>query len=358
MKKLTAYNADVQKYIQQNRLSTQKKYEIIAAMRKRVDDANQSFECLFPSRSKRKVVMDHIIYMLSGNGICKISAETLADKADCSVRTVTDTVRALKQTGEILVAGLADGKNKYVFVLKTHPNFTTIMKEVFYIDAYQIAEQNAEQVAEQKNPETVEAVSLKDENTSSNYNNSINSLTTLKQEKNNDRVSLMESIEIELNEAQNDIHKEFERVHTYFVNEYQEMMYHTIKAGTYHPILKTTASIIGLRVGSNCDESLFRLAFNALGKIDRFLKNNGILTDSVQALFSRVYSDNIKLLKAPKKAHTSSSDVPNNEKPFVFYNWLENTGIKEPSTKTIDRSLVPGVYYKISKEEADEMGLY
>ena len=48
----------------------------------------------------------------------------------------------------------------------------------------------------------------------------------------------MESIEIELNEAQNDIHKEFERVHMYFVNEYQEMMYHTIKAGTYHPILK------------------------------------------------------------------------------------------------------------------------
>ena len=116
--KLTAYNADVQKYMQRNRLSTQKKYEIMDTMRKCVDDTNQSFESLFPSRSKRKDVMDHIIYLLSGNGICKISAETLADKADCSVRTVTDTVRALKQTGEILVAGLADGKNKYVFVLK------------------------------------------------------------------------------------------------------------------------------------------------------------------------------------------------------------------------------------------------
>ena len=149
--KLTAYNADVQKYMQQNRLSAQKKYEIMDAMRKRIDDTNQSFESLFPSQSKRKGVMDHIIYMLSGNGICKISAETLADKANCSVRTVTDTVRALKQTGEILVAGLADGKNKYVFVLKTHPNFTTILKEVFYINAYQIAERTAEQVAEQKN---------------------------------------------------------------------------------------------------------------------------------------------------------------------------------------------------------------
>ncbi|MHB0803406.1 cytosolic protein [Bacillus thuringiensis] len=358
MKKLTAYNADVQKYMQQNRLSTQKKNEIMDAMRKRVDDTNQSFESLFPSQSKRKGVMDYIIYLLSGNGICKISAETLANKADCSVRTVTDTVRALKQTGEILVAGLADGKNKYVFVLKTHPNFTTIMTEVFYIDANQIAEQNAEQVAEQKNSETVEARSLKDEKTSSNYNNSINSFNSLKQEKNNDKVSLMESIENELKEAQNDVKKEFERVHTYFVNEYQEMMYHTIKAGTYHPILKTNASIIGLRVGSNCDKNLFHLAFNALGKIDRFLKRNGTLTDSVQALFSRVYSDNIKLSTAPKKAHTGSSDIHNQESSFIFYNWLEDTGSREPSTKTIDGSLIPGVYYKVSKEEADEMGLY
>ena len=181
--KLTAYNADVQKYMQQNRLSTQKKYEIIDAIRQHIDDTNQSFESLFPSQSKRKGVMDHIIYMLSGNGICKISAETLADKANCSIRTVTDTVRALKQTGEILVAGLADGKNKYVFVLKTHPNFTTIMKEVFYINANQIAERTAEQVAEQKNPETVEAVGLKDEKTSSNYTNSISSFNSLKQEK-------------------------------------------------------------------------------------------------------------------------------------------------------------------------------
>ncbi|MBW3496046.1 cytosolic protein [Bacillus sp. FDAARGOS_1420] len=357
MKKLTAYNTDIQKYMQQNRLSTQKKNEIISAMRKRIEDTNQSFESLFPSRTKRKDVMDHIIYMLSGNGICKISAETLAIKADCSVRTVTDSVRALKQTGEILVAGLADGKNKYVFVLKMHPNFTTIMNEVFFINTDQITELNAKQVAKQKNPETVEAVNLKDEKTSSNYNNSINSL---KQEKNNDKVSLMESIEIELKEAQNDAQKEFERVHTYFVNEYQEMMYHTIKSGTYHPVLKTNASIIGLRVGSNCDKELFRLAFNALGKMDKFLKCNGTLTDTVQALFTKVYSDNIKVSTVSKKVDTSNSDASKSHTKVPFYNWLEEDKSKEPSTNssTIDSSLVPGVYYKISKEEADEMELY
>ncbi|MEJ9169791.1 cytosolic protein [Bacillus thuringiensis] len=355
MKKLTAYNADVQKYMQQNRLSTQKKNEIIDAMRKRVDDVDQSFESLFPSRSKRKDVMNHIIYMLSGNGICKIAAETLADKANCSVRTVNAAVRALKQTGEIVVAGLADGKNKYVFVLKMHSNFTTIMNEVFFINTEQIAERNAGQVAEQKKDETVEAVRLETEKTSSN---SINSFNSLKQEKNNDKVSLLESIEIELKEAQNDAQKEFERIHTYFVNEYQEMMYHTIKAGTYHPTLKANASIIGLRVGSNCDKSLFHLAFNALSKIDRFLKNNGILTDNVQALFTKIYSDNIKLSRMPKKHHTGSSNVHNTKTPIIFYNWLEDTGTKESSAKTIDNSFVPSVYYKISREEADEMELY
>lgn len=358
MKKLTAYNSDVQKYMQQNQLSTQKKNEIIDAIRNRIGDTNQSFESLFPARSKRKEVMDHIVYMLSGNGICKISSETLASKADCSVRTVNATVRALKETGEVIVAGLADGKNKYVFVLKMHPNFTAIMKEVFYIDTEQIAELNAGQVAEQKNTKAIEAVGLETEKTSSNYNNSINSFNSLKQEKNNDRVSLIESIENELKESQNNVKKEFERIHMYYVNEYQERMYHTIKAGTYHPILKTNASIIGLRVGSNCDKGLFCLAFNALGKVDRFLKNNGTLTDSVQALFTKVYSDNIRLSKLHKKVNTDYSDVHNKKTSFIFYNWLEDSGPKESSTHTIDNSFAPGVYYKISKEEADEMGLY
>ncbi|MBJ8037144.1 MULTISPECIES: cytosolic protein [Bacillus cereus group] len=355
-KKITAYNKDIQKYMQLNKLCSQKKNEIITEINKRINTNNQSFERLFPIGSKRKDVMDHIVYMLSGNGICKISAETLANKADCSVRTVNEAVRSLKKTDAVIVAGLADGKNKYVFVLKIHPNFTTIMKEVFYVNAEHIAEL----IAEQKNAETLDTVGLEDEKTSSNYNNSINSFNSLKQEKNNDIVSVTESIENELEEAQNDIQKEFERIHTYCVNEFQEMMYHTIKAGTYHDILKTNASIIALRVGSNCDKEFFRLAFNALGKIDRFLKNNGTLTDTVQALFTKVYSDNIKLSKIHKKANTSNSEASKPNTKVPFYNWLEEDKSKEPSTNanTIDSSLVPGVYYKISKEEADEMGLY
>ncbi|OUB35637.1 cytosolic protein [Bacillus thuringiensis serovar yunnanensis] len=362
MRKLTAYNSDVQRYMQLNKLCSQKKNEIIETIRQRVNENNQSFERLFPTRSKRKDVMDHIIYFLSGNGICKISAETLARKADCSIRTVNAAVRALKETGEIVVAGLADGKNKYVFVLNMHPNFTTIMNEVFYVDTEQIAELTTEQVAEQKNTETVEAVRVEDEKTSSNYNNSINSFHSLKQERNNEIVSLIESIENELKEAQNDRQKEFERVHTYYVNEFQEMMYHTIKSGTYHPTLKTNASIIGLRVGSNCDKGLFCLALNALSKVDRFLKCNGTLTDSVQALFTKVYSDNIKISKASKKVDTSHLEASTSHTKVLWYNWLEEENTKESSTHTYTtttrHSFISESELKISKEEADEMGLY
>ncbi|NWK69973.1 cytosolic protein [Bacillus paramycoides] len=53
---------------------------------------------------------------------------------------------------------------------------------------------------------------------------------------------------------------------------------------------------------------------------------------------------------AKRKTYTSTSGV--------YYNWLEDNDSKNPSTNTIDHSLAPGVYCKISKEEADEMGLY
>ncbi|MBJ8026126.1 cytosolic protein, partial [Bacillus cereus] len=53
---------------------------------------------------------------------------------------------------------------------------------------------------------------------------------------------------------------------------------------------------------------------------------------------------------AKRKSHVSANTI--------FYNWLQEDKPKEPATDIIDRALVPGVYYKISKEEADEMGLY
>lgn len=319
MKKLTAYNRDVQKYMQSNELSTKRKSIIIEGIEKIVINNGISFEHLFPARSKRKEVLDHIIYLLSGNGICKIAATTLADKADCSVRTVNETVKHLKTTGEVIVAGLADGKNKYVFVLKSHENFKAIMEDVFYLNAEQITEQDSQQVAEQKNAESVEAVSVEVEKTSSNNINYFSSINTLlKQEKD----SIKDSIENELKSISSTqiTEEEVKRVNTYYTNDYQFNLYHLIKGGQYTPDVKLNASILGLRLGSNCTLDNYKCSLKVVYKLDRFIANGGSV-NNIPALFSDLYATEIKVLiynlKRQEEAKTTALNAS------VFYNWLE-----------------------------------
>ncbi|MGX5632935.1 cytosolic protein [Bacillus thuringiensis] len=117
--------------------------------------------------------------------------------------------------------------------------------------------------------------------------------------------------------------------------------------------------------------------FNLLADTDIF---HNILANASSVLISKThkYEHNGKLMKNPIGYFTSTfkqmvynyidsfRDIHNlaNRKPTtytsdgIFYNWLEVDGSKIPFTATIDNSLVPGVYYKISKEEADEMGWY
>ncbi|RDW20835.1 cytosolic protein [Oceanobacillus arenosus] len=309
---ITAYNKDVQHYLIGNSLSSKRKATIIEHIENAVNALGESFERLFPSRSKRKDVMDHVIYLLSGNGICKISASTLAEKADCSVRTVNAAVKSLKQTNEILVAGLADGKNKYIFVLKSHGNFKEIMKDVFYINADQIADQNAEL----ENSKPLDTEGIESGKTSSNNNNSIK----FKQEKDN-KENVQQSIEKEFIEAQNDTEKEFKRINEYYVNEHQEMMYYAIKSGYYHESIKLNASIIGLRVGSNCDKHMFHHAQKALMKLDKYLLNGGTVLESIPALFTKMYADNLNYNFTNKDKKEDRKSIKH-----LLYNWLEEDG--------------------------------
>ncbi|WP_242266281.1 MULTISPECIES: cytosolic protein [unclassified Bacillus cereus group] len=117
--------------------------------------------------------------------------------------------------------------------------------------------------------------------------------------------------------------------------------------------------------------------FNLLADTDIF---HNLLANASFVLFSKThkYEHNGKLMKNPigyftrtfkhmvydyidsfrdihhlanRKASACTSDG-------LFYNWLEVDGSKIPSTSTMDSSLMPGVYYKISREDADELGLY
>ncbi|ASV69060.1 helix-turn-helix domain-containing protein [Cytobacillus kochii] len=343
---ITAYNYDIQKYMEGQRLSTKVKKSLLDQLEKAITEAGESFYKLFPRNTKRTEVLDSIMYLLSGNGICKIESKTLANKVGCSVRTVYTAVRHLKESGLVLVAGLADGQNKYVFVLKSHANFKQIMHEVFFIDdlseieavengksgenvpaAVSSIDQNAEPIAEQvaghiaglENAESADTIGVEGEDSSSNLNNFFNSFSSLKQEENN---YIKQAIEKELAEAVKDQQKELEQINTYYTNDLQFKLYNDLKYGQYHQQLKDSASIIGLRVGSTVRPKHHIQALQAVIKINKFLVAGGVVRESIPALFTRIYQDIRRVCEVKKLKKSRVTEPERTDRKLPFYDWL------------------------------------
>lgn len=301
---LTAYNEDVQKYIQHSKLNKVRKDSMLDLIKEAVQEVGLSFSKLFPN--KQKLVLDEIVYFLSGKGIWKIGADKLAERVGCSERTVYSAVRAIKQTGTILVCRLADNNaGKYIFVYKDHPNFNDIMKHVFYLDSY---EENAEQFAGLENSESIDIQEVEGENPSSNHITKL-----LKQE---DIIYMQQSIELELLDSKNNKKRELEHVHTYYTNEYQFKLYHSIKSADYHKEINDYASIIGLRLGSNASKDTYISAMKVLSKMNSYVRYNDI--GSIPALFSSKLQEELDNLT--KVSKTENED---NRKVVPLYNWLE-----------------------------------
>lgn len=311
---LTAYNKDVQRYIQHGeRSGTNLKNSILAAIEESVINAGISFESLFPSKTKRKAVLDEIMFLLSGPGICKVESKTLAKKVGCSVRTVFDAVKNLKETEEVLVCGLADGKNKYVFVLKSHPNFKSIMKEVFFIED---AEQIAGQIAEQENAENVNSTGLDEEKTSPNYFNLIN----LKQE----RSYIQASIENDIQESKGNPVITREKLASYTANMNQLLLFDSIMDYPFPQEIKDKAGILALRVGMDCDVRRRIHAFQLLGKIASNMID-GVEIHNVVAVFTEGLDkplDRYKDVKEKKVLEVKKKLKARRVNPVPFYNWL------------------------------------
>ncbi|WP_200411255.1 helix-turn-helix domain-containing protein [Virgibacillus salexigens] len=308
----TAYNEDVQHYIEKPSIKI--KNQII--MEINLSFAG-SFNRLFPTGTKKYKVLDIIIYLLSVGGICKVSGLTLAKKASVSIRTVYSAVKALKETGLFLVAGLADGKNKYVFVYKNHADYQEILKNVFYINEIEeiedINNENAghvaEQVAEQGNAVTVDTQGFEGKKTNPiSYNYFI-----FEQEKNN----IGDSVENDLLNSSQILQKEAKQLDEYLTNPYQKQLYEMIKVGNYHDDIKACALVLALRVGSNCTEFTYGIALKAIAKVDKFLYFGGI-AKSISALFEKIYKDRIKY----RGYYMGESKPPNRDTSF-YYNWLE-----------------------------------
>ncbi|WP_182103175.1 helix-turn-helix domain-containing protein [Niallia taxi] len=303
---LTAYNQDVQKYIQYSKLNKIRKDTMLDSIKEAVQGAELSFSKLFPN--KQKLVLDEIVYFLTGKGIWKIGADKLAERVGCSERTVYNAVRAIKQTGTILVCRLADNNaGKYIFVYKDHPNFNDIMKHVFYIDSY---EENAGQFAGLQNSEPIDIQGEGEENPSSNH-----IIKLLKQ----DIIYMQQSIELELLDSKNDKKRELEHVHTYYTNDYQFKLYHFIKSADYHKEINDHASIIGLRLGSNASKDTYISAIKVLSKMNSYVTYHEI--NSIPALFSSKLQEELDNFNKVTKTENEAGE--SNRKVVPLYNWLE-----------------------------------
>lgn len=275
---LTAYNKDVQRYFQGGYCNKIRKETIISAIEEKVFSLGQSFSKLFPN--KKKIVLDEIIYLLSGTGLCKIGAEKLAEKAGCSVRTVKGAVASIKQTNQILVARLADDKaGKYIFVYKEHPNFKQILNEVFFIDSLPESDEIAQPFAPLQNAESIGAVSTKGQKSSSNHINSF-----IKQEKDIIQATIETDIRTSSTKT---IAEQREQLLEYKANSHQLWLFDMLQdlAGP----VKEVAGILALRLGPDADEHKawkgFKLACKIANNVmDR--EKGGKPIESVPAVFS------------------------------------------------------------------------
>ena len=313
---LTAYNEDVQRIFRSGYCDKAKKRNIISAIEEKVFELGKSFNKLFPN--KKAQVLDEIIYLLSGTGICTIGADTLAEKAGCQVRTVYGAVKSIKETDQLLVARLANNNaGKYIFVYKQHPNFQQILKEVFFIDSLPELKENAVPVADHfaglENTKSVEGVSVEGENQSSNHINFFNSL----QEKEFIQQYIENDVQ-NLGENPNSLAKQREKISKYGANKHQLWFFDTVSSLNLPKQMKNIVGILALRLGMDADHQKalkgYRLAFKiALNISDK------VVIESVPAVFSDG-------LNKPLNSYTTkevSAPKPTVKK-VKFYNWLEN----------------------------------
>ncbi|EOO40708.1 hypothetical protein IIU_00588 [Bacillus cereus VD133] len=126
-------------------------------------------------------------------------------------------------------------------------------------------------------------------------------------------------------------------------------------------IAKKAAKKCSLLADKDVFNNILANASVALYSKTQEFEHNGILMKNPIGYFTRTFKSMVyNYVDSFRDIHNIAQRKANANTGSIFYNWLEVDRSKEPSTNTdtIDSSLVPGVYYKIFKEEADEMGVY
>lgn len=267
---LTAYNEKVQEYNAAPDKSYKKKR--IESLEEAVRAAGSVFERLFSFSKKR--VIDEIIYLASGSGICKIGGDKLAEKCGVSIRTVRAAVAALKKTDEFVVARLANERaGKYVFVDKSHPDYAWIMHDVFGVDA----RLNARQIARLQNAEKVDATASTDDKTALNGFSSNSSKQALKN----------------INNIYNSAHThESEKLKSYAGQDAFALFERLSNDATMSEIIVAEAYNIALAYG-DCSEKQPDVAYDTLRKINYDLSTHLRANKSIRSIFLASYERNL-----------------------------------------------------------------
>ena len=311
MTTLTATNQRVQFYLNYTteQPSTSAKRNRLDALKSTLEEKDIMLDELFPY--KQLAVVDRIIYLTSGAGIAKVGAEKLAEKCEVSIRTVTNAVRALKETGEFIVGRLIKtqgGAGKYIFVDKKHANCYEIMREVFSYSDYKFAELISDKNAEQEIIESVETVSLNDEKQSPNIN-----IFSIKQEKEKYVNNIADAIK-DASEEETTPSREY--VEKYASNSLQIEFYDLLDGLAYPKPIDDVKHVLALRIGSDCDMKHFIKAKNLVHSISmRILE--GYKFTNIPAAFSAALTKSESYEVPPVKAKPKYP-----ERPVAFYNWL------------------------------------
>ena len=321
---LTAYNVDVQKYVAE----PNKKYKTMrleTILNNVYESAAVSVSKLFTPAIKR--VIDEIVYQSSGAGICKIGADTLAERCGFSENLVYKAVSALKKTGEYTVARLADGHaGKYIFVDNAHENFELIMRDVFYLSMNEIETTNNSQEKGHRqghrqgleNGEEPTAPSDSEEKNAPIYSSSF--ISSLKQVNNNyNNAHAYEAINELENEELTAIKDEIETgsnanntreyVEQYATNDFQVKFYDRIMlfAGIYPSQVIDNAALLSLRLGSNCSKERYTRAKELIHSIAMQIVEGTEYFENVVATFTGALNkaENYRNVpKAPEKYAT------------------------------------------------------
>lgn len=268
MKNLTVYNEKVQTYIAPpNRKHKEQRLDAIIDF---VRETGAIFEQLFTDAKKR--VLDEILYLSSGSGICKIGGERLAEKCNVSIRTVRAAVAEIKKTGEIVVARLAnEHAGKYVFVDVGHADYEWIMRDVFNVNA----RQDARHIARLENSASLERVGSEGEN------EALNGLTLLSLRpatKNNKYINNNAPLEAES-----------EKIKTYANQDAIALYERIVNDVTISDEIKDEAYNITLAL-SDAETIDSDLAIEHIRKINYDLKTHLRINKSVRATFKAAYT--------------------------------------------------------------------